>query len=203
VFYSFSSDGLAGARPDHAEPAAWQNDHVCDVRILPNWLGKAECSMLMALSDSQVWHRGRLRDAARNARNSDCAWLEWADSTRWLYEKLAASFINANHAYRFDLQGMNEPPQLLRYGRDGHLDWHQDVGLRGASVRKLALVALVARSPDCVGGALQFCGEESREISMEPGTALIFPPFLVHRVTPLMQGNRMSLAAWAVGPSFR
>lgn len=166
-------------------------------------MSEAERSALAELSATQDWTKGRLHDAPAGARECDCAWLARTEATGWLYEKLADAFVDANRAYRFDLEGMNEPPQLLRYGKGGHLAWHQDVGLGGASVRKLALVVLVSRSDDCAGGALQFCGDETREISMQPGTAVIFPPFLTHRVTPLAQGSRISLVAWAVGPAFR
>ncbi len=202
MLYTFGSDGAAAAHSDGNEPLDWQNDHVCDVHVLPNWLSAEERIGVKALAHDQRWHRARLRDALRDARESDCAWLEWADSTRWLYEKLASTFVGANRTYRFELRGMNEAPQLVRYRQGGHLSWHQDVGLAGASVRKLALVALVERDSDCAGGTLQFLGDEDRPVAMQPGAAVIFPPFLAHRVTPITAGNRLSLVAWAVGPAF-
>jgi len=35
------------------------------------------------------------------------------------------------------------------------------------------------------------------------GTATLFPSYLLHRVTPVTQGERFSLTIWAHGPQFR
>ena len=35
------------------------------------------------------------------------------------------------------------------------------------------------------------------------GTAVIFPSFVLHRVTPVTQGTRWSLTLWSHGPAFR
>lgn len=202
MFYPISSSEAGCPPTEDEEPVTWRNDHVCDIQLLPGWLSLDECSSLKALASELPWRQGELRDASRDARESDCAWMEWSAETRWLYEKLATTFMHANRTYRFDLRGMNESPQLLRYRAGGSLAWHHDVGLGGASVRKLALVALVDCSADCTGGALQFCSEREIDVAMRPGSAVIFPPFLAHRVTSISEGSRLSMAAWAVGPSF-
>lgn len=150
-----------------------------------------------------MWTQGKLANASRDARSSACAWIGADGDTLWLYRRLAQTFTQVNIKYRFDLRGLNEEPQLLRYGTNDHIDWHHDLGVRGASVRKLALIALVERCPDCAGGYLEFSGVPELNQMNIPGCAIVFPPFMAHRVTRLSRGSRLSLAAWACGPSFK
>jgi predicted 2-oxoglutarate/Fe(II)-dependent dioxygenase YbiX len=35
------------------------------------------------------------------------------------------------------------------------------------------------------------------------GALIVFPWFFLHRVTPIVSGNRKALVAWATGPDFR
>ena len=35
------------------------------------------------------------------------------------------------------------------------------------------------------------------------GTATLFPSFVLHRVTPVTEGERRSLTIWCHGPAFR
>ncbi len=185
------------------EPAEWSNDHLCGVQLIPNWLNLGELDALRDLEGVATWRPGLLINAAANERESECAWLQPGKSTAWLYRKIVRTFIDANTRYHFDLRGMNEAPQLIRYAADGRIGWHHDLGCCGASVRKLALIALVRRSSDCIGGLLEISGCGPIDQMDQHGCATVFPPFVSHRVTPLNRGSRVSLVAWACGPSYR
>ena len=39
--------------------------------------------------------------------------------------------------------------------------------------------------------------------SREKGTIIIFPSFILHRVTPITKGTRESMVGWVSGPPYR
>jgi PKHD-type hydroxylase len=188
--------------PDFVEPARWQNEGVARIDVIPNWLGDDDFRKLRHLQRRATWVRARLHNADAESRLSDCSWIAPEASACWLYKKLASTFIDQNKRYRYDLRGFNEGPQFVRYKAGGVLDWHIDIGPGPTSVRKLALVALVARSDDCEGGELEFLRGNGL-VPMVPGTAIVFPSFIAHRVTKIRTGSRIALVAWACGPAFR
>jgi PKHD-type hydroxylase len=196
-------DRLGAIVAEGAEPLEWQNDAVSALRLVPEWLSCEERLHLIELRDRMSWIPGRLRNGESGARVSDNAWIEFSETSAWLYRKLASTFVAMNRHFQFDLQGLNEEPQLARYSAGGTLDWHLDLGTGSTSVRKLALVALVDRSSDCTGGELEFATVMNRVARLRVGDAVVFPPFIAHRVTRLAAGSRLSLVAWACGPAFK
>ncbi|NIZ11029.1 2OG-Fe(II) oxygenase, partial [Pseudooceanicola sp. HF7] len=54
------------------------------------------------------------------------------------------------------------------------------------------------------GGQLEVLYDSHvRTAPLEPGTAVLFPSFALHRVRPVTEGERISLTVWAHGPAFR
>jgi len=45
--------------------------------------------------------------------------------------------------------------------------------------------------------------EQPLIVEQKRGTAIIFPSFMLHRVTPITLGVRKSIVVWAVGPKFK
>ena len=39
--------------------------------------------------------------------------------------------------------------------------------------------------------------------SKEKGTIVVFPSFIMHRVTPITKGTRQSIVGWVSGPPFK
>mgnify|MGYP002831124982 CR=1 FL=1 len=107
----------------------------------------------------------------------------------------------------FDLDAFDESPQVARYGaeREGHFGWHSDIGDgRLAARRKLTMVVQLTCPGRYCGGTLEIMpSAHSLKAAPERGTATLFPSFLLHRVTPVSQGERHSLTIWAHGPAFR
>jgi PKHD-type hydroxylase len=57
---------------------------------------------------------------------------------------------------------------------------------------------------DYDGGDLQFfSGPEITSVSKQRGTLVLFPTFMIHRVTPVNSGVRKSLVSWVSGPHFK
>jgi predicted 2-oxoglutarate/Fe(II)-dependent dioxygenase YbiX len=110
----------------------------------------------------------------------------------------------------FDLVGFvpDDETMLLTYrGRDvsgDHYDWHIDVGQGQSASRKLGFSVQLSASDEYEGGDLEFLNLSSdREGFRRKGMLLVFPAFLVHRVTPVTKGTRHVIVGWVHGPSFR
>lgn len=115
--------------------------------------------------------------------------------------------------YGLDLNGY-ETMQYTEYAgeAEGRYDWHMDMLLGGEYIgaasepRKLSL-SLVLGEPgvDFEGGHFEFnMGDERRprRAELRRGRVILFPSWMIHRVTPVTSGVRRSLVAWVTGPKF-
>lgn len=150
-------------------------------------------------------------DDYHHIRESKVSWLELSDDTRWIYSKLATVIRNLNSVlYNFDMYGFAENLQYTVYEGDmkGHYDYHidmmPDAGRTQDSARKLSCVLQLSDPSEYEGGVLELTtGSNPTPIVREKGYIVVFPSYLLHRVTPVTSGIRRSLVVWATGPSFR
>jgi PKHD-type hydroxylase len=79
-----------------------------------------------------------------------------------------------------------------------------DIGHGSGSLRKISVVIQLSDPTEYEGGELQVMnGEEPyRVCNKEKGSLIMFPSFLLHRVTPVTKGCRRSLVLWISGPPF-
>lgn len=175
-----------------------------------NFLSDAEIQRVLQLGVEGDWHdaevlTGTEAQLDRTYRHAALCSLRPNQNNLWLYEKIAWIITQCNRAkYQFDLSGIFEPIALNRYGLGHHFEWHKDHGTGVISVRKLSLVVPLSHPDDYEGGDLEFFGDQDAEPAVrQRGTAVIFPSFIYHRVSPVTAGERTSLVAWAAGPPFR
>ena len=135
----------------------------------------------------------------RQCRN---AWLDPADDCAWLYRRVGEIFEAANERFRFRLCGLIESIMVVEYEQGDAFDWHLDSGPSLAANRKLSLSIQLSASADYDGGRLEFCGKAVPDEAARQGTAIVFAPFLAHRISRIERGRRRSLVAWAYGPTF-
>lgn len=119
--------------------------------------------------------------------------------------KLSHIALKTNqHRFHFDLSGFYESIQIAEYGEGGFFDWHADFGNGHASNRKLSLSVQLSEPNDYEGGNLQFMmNEKGIDAPRTIGTIVIFPSFVLHRVTPITRGTRRSLVGWVTGMPFK
>ena len=124
---------------------------------------------------------------------------------KWLYDKLAQIAVNCNHErYWFDILGFHEGLQLTRYSEGDFFEWHLDFGAGETSNRKLSMTMQLSNPNDYEGGDLQFMVNQNIVTApREQGTLIIFPSFILHRVTPITKGTRQSIVGWVSGPPYR
>lgn len=123
----------------------------------------------------------------------------------WIYHKLGQLAVQSNNErYWFDLLGFREALQLMHYGHGGLFDWHLDFGPGVSSERKLSLTVQLSDPEDYEGGDLEFrINEKVVKAPRTKGTVVVFPSFIMHRVTPVIRGERMSIVGWVGGNPFR
>jgi PKHD-type hydroxylase len=138
-------------------------------------------------------------------RKSDISWIGENPESKWLHEKIAEHAIIANKEMcNFDIWGYHDGLQYTVYNGDGgHYDWHADLG-PGLSNRKLSVVLQLSEGTDYDGGELQINpGGSILSVPKQLGLLCFFPSFLLHRVTPVTSGKRISLVTWLCGANLR
>lgn len=186
--------------------------------IFPNFVffdnefTKEECERIIAMKESLTMGPGLVGDRSHESgglqegiRRSNVAWIEWSPETDWIYAKLAMvankSIINF---YGFHLAGFKEHLQLTHYTAEqrGHYRWHQDLGGKNMSIRKLSLVLLLNDAASFEGGQLELFNHGGAIEELKQGTVVAFPSYEPHRVTEVTKGERWSLVSWVSGPPF-
>jgi PKHD-type hydroxylase len=141
-------------------------------------------------------------------RKSDVVWIGYDEKSKWLYEKVtnAAKEIN-DELFQFELSGA-EPFQYTIYDStiEGEYDWHNDaLFLKNNEVRKLSVVILLSDKNEFSGGSFLVSqeGGKPKEILMKKGRMVIFPSWIPHSVSPVLEGTRTSLVMWLYGKRFK
>lgn len=149
---------------------------------------------------------GKNSDVKESYRNSKIKWLYKNQENKWLYEKITNYVKIANrNIWNYDIVGFGEPLQLGTYVEEnkGHYDWHMDCDSTN-SFRKISISVQLSDPSEYEGGQLQLYTKRTiTDLPKEKGTIILFSSFLLHQVTPVTKGKRMSLVAWVTGPQFR
>lgn len=141
-------------------------------------------------------------------RRSHIVWLDHeAPHTAWIAARLTRAVAEVNReVFGFALTGFDEDIQLTEYRAEeaGFYDWHADIGGRGIPrSRKLSLTVQLSDPMDYDGGILELNTRGEPEAApRERGTAIAFPSYALHRVTPVTRGVRRSIVVWTHGPRF-
>jgi PKHD-type hydroxylase len=124
----------------------------------------------------------------------------------WLYQRIERVIRAVNQqTYRFDLMGFTEPFNYMVYegAEGGHFGWHVDNG-RQQAPRKLSATLQLTDGAFYDGCDLEFFGGHETECApRNRGALVVFPSYVLHRVTPIRTGTRKALVIWSTGPNFR
>jgi PKHD-type hydroxylase len=141
-------------------------------------------------------------------RKSNVKWLPMTEQYKWIYDKIGDMAYEANQSlYHFDLHSMPEQIQYTEYYdyEKGHYDWHMDSGYGNLSQRKISVTVQLSDGDDYEGGDLQLWpgGTYPLVAPRGKGNVVIFPSFMMHRVTPVTRGTRKSFVLWLGGGHYR
>lgn len=138
-------------------------------------------------------------------RKSSVIFIENKIENGWIYQKMAAIAMQVNNErFWFDILGFHQNLQLTNYSVGDHFNWHQDFGRGEISDRKISLTVQLSDPDEYEGGDLEFMiNHKVVQVPREKGTIIIFPSYILHRVTPITRGTRKSIVGWVAGPPFR
>ncbi len=143
-----------------------------------------------------------------DVRSSKIKWIPHSNDWNWLYNKFQDMITEANgELWNFNIYDIVEEIQYTEYhaSDSGHYDWHQDIGPGDASLRKISLTVQLTDSDLYEGGDLEIWqgGEVRDKTPRGSGIVIIFPSYMMHRVTPVTKGVRRSLVLWVGGEHYK
>ena len=147
-------------------------------------------------------------------RSSMVKWIPQTQQWDWLYQKMIQWAKEANkELWNFDLISAPENIQYTEYyaHENGHYDWHQDIGSGELpSKRKVSITVQLSDSDEYDGGELQITsgGDVSNDWGAQTcprgqGVVVLFPSYMMHRVSPVKKGTRRSLVLWVGGSHYK
>lgn len=144
----------------------------------------------------------------KSVRSSSIKWIPQNDEWSWLYERLMSLAAQANkELWNFDLISAPELIQYTEYyaSEEGHYDWHQDIGPNEGSLRKVSITVQLSESDEYQGGDLEIWTGGSAVHTSErgAGVVVVFPSYLMHRVSKVTKGTRRSFVLWVGGEHYR
>ena len=143
-------------------------------------------------------------------RKSKLAYIYRNEETQWFFNRLQYLVDGVNSRYyKFNLSGFDFI-QYAEYNEsdEGFYDYHMDTFMGGnnyhkGNVRKLSVSFLL--NDDYEGGDFMInLNQEktSKVLDTSQNCALVFPSFVLHKVTPVTKGVRKSIVVWVEGPNF-
>jgi PKHD-type hydroxylase len=139
-------------------------------------------------------------------RKSDIKWIHPDEKSFWVYEKITQFVKEANNTlWKFNIHSIIDSIQYTVYHEGGgHYDWHVDIGPNSINHRKISLTIQLSDPDEYEGGDLQiWTGGDFKTIERKQGCVIIFPSFLMHRITPITKGIRKSLVLWVGGDHYK
>ena len=144
-----------------------------------------------------------------DVRNSQIHWMtdeKYKDDLMPLYNDLTTKIRQVNNnQWKLVIYGC-EPFQYTEYDESykGHYNWHMDTGPKRAfedQARKISFSLGLNDADEFEGGELVIkFGIDEQSYKLSKGEVLIFPSYLVHKVTPVTKGLRKVIVGWGVGP---
>lgn len=168
-------------------------------------ISKKQCELILEEADWQAKHTAEVMEKESSILNNDIR-----DTTVTFMPPhsvigciLNTHLLNINaFQWNYDVRAVQDI-QIGHYKEGGHYDWHIDTTYPDENnvQRKLSAVLMLSDENDYEGGLLEIKDIELPKLKQ--GTIVIFPSYMLHRVTKVTKGNRFTAVAWAVGPSFR
>lgn len=145
-------------------------------------------------------------------RRSKIRWLNAAmPDFKDLCLDMEDMFKEANRrAFGVELWHIHEI-QFTKYdsSEEGFYDLHNDVMWNSSNCahRKLSMSIQLSDPSDYEGGDLEiqplYLGRPDPTMLRKQGNVIVFPSFLLHKITPVTKGTRYSMVAWMEGPKWR
>lgn len=193
-------------------------EHNAFVELIPNAVSQKSLGLIERYAKTQSFFEASTVNSENlsneneiDIRSTLMCWLsddgKVPDELMSVYEELTSLSRRVNDAlWKYNIEGW-EPFQYGEYRADknGHYTWHIDTSARynGGHVRKLSFSLGLSHRHAYEGGVLEIkYGCKPFQYQIGKGDMVVFPSFLLHRVTPVTKGVRKTLVGWGRGPNF-
>ncbi len=153
-------------------------------------------------------------EAYDSFRISDISFFDRNNETNWFFVKTNSIITHLNNLYYgFNLNGYSSFQYTEYTDKDkGRYNYHMDMDFGFSpnpqrisySTRKLSFILFMSNKDEYEGGELKLMMSESDErvIEQKRGRIVVFPSFMLHKITPVTKGIRKSIVTWVEGPKF-
>jgi PKHD-type hydroxylase len=185
-----------------------QNALLANAYTIPQVFNPEQCFQLIEMAKTNPLRSGAATISDEGVENNQIRHstnysLRQDSLSAPYYQRIMQVFDAYNALMNFDVTTF-EALQILEYGKGCFYDWHLDIGNEKFSTRKISMVLLLSKPEDFEGGKLEFrTTVDSFFPELAQGSAVLFPPYLLHRLNEVTQGVRYVMVTWAHGNAFR
>lgn len=174
-----------------------------DISIIKNAVDDKFIQSIIDVGESQKLEEasiGGKSNTSNNIRSTKISWI--MDKTILLTLKDKMLEINKSKNWNYDVTDMF-PFQYSVYHENDHYDWHVDTGSAYLKQKERKISFSLILNDNYEGGELEFKdSNKNMSLDLNKGDMVTFPSFLEHRVKPVLNGTRISLVGWMVGPKY-
>ncbi len=176
---------------------------------IPGVFSADECREIIALFGEHIAVPGTTWNGSGYSVNPETRQLMTAyvprdPRTSWVYERMDTVFLKTAKYWGLDVRETVEDVKYFVYREADHFcQWHMDVGGDHSCRRKLSMSVEICDSSEYEGGEMQIFPTDQGHVAgpvRAAGTAIVFPSYRFHRVTPVTRGARHVLVNWISGP---
>lgn len=172
---------------------AFNSDEIKDIILI--------CEKL----DSEIIKHDDSNIPSDEKRRNTISYLPLNDETSWIYDKIYKLSVDANQdmGWNFDIDSINEYMEYSTYtNNSGHYLWYSDIA--SSNNNKLSVTLHLSLQEEYSGGHTEFnSGYEISQPKFSVGDVVIFPSYLLQRVTPILSGVKRTINLSITGKSFR
>tara|TARA_E500000331_G_scaffold8287_1_gene7917 strand:- start:64 stop:696 length:633 start_codon:yes stop_codon:yes gene_type:complete len=118
-----------------------------------------------------------------------------------IYHEISTKIRLINHnMWDYTYDGY-EPFQYSEYDISDHFDWHIDqIKFTGPNIRKVSFSIGLSNEDEYEGGDLVLKqSDKDNHYKLGRGDIIVFPSWMLHKVTPITKGKRRVVVGWAQG----
>jgi PKHD-type hydroxylase len=171
-----------------------------------SFFSNSDCDKIVALGKSRELESATVFSGSSSVRKSKVGWIPYDKELDWIYSGITECVSKANEfcGWSIDWEGYEEDLQFSQYNSVGdHYNYHMDIGVNHYH-RKISAILQLSDPKEYEGADLLVdAGSNELTCPKERGSVILFPSFLLHKVSPLKSGERNSLVAWASGPNWK
>jgi PKHD-type hydroxylase len=167
------------------------------------------CSILQDINKilDSTNNQSKLKDIPANVNKTSSVRFYKYEILWDLLKDFRHEVLNINNKYfgfKIFKPSKNTYLNINTYEKGQEYNWHIDATYEQASDIKLTVLLNISNIEYSGGNFVIFqSGEHKIEQFDKPGTILVFPSYIPHKVTPVLSGTRQTLTWFLEGPNWK